>query len=70
MIKPCSFQVTLEMGLWSELIERDTGTTKEKSREGKKKENTEFMGELLNRKEGGVEGKQSIPIYKVGSLGN
>lgn len=34
----------------------------------KKEENTEFMGELLQRKEGGVEGKQSIPIYKVGSL--
>lgn len=57
------------MELWSELIERDKGTTK-KSWRGGEKENTEFMGELLNRKEGGVEGKQSIPIYKVGSLAN
>lgn len=70
MIKPCSFQVTLEMKLWSELIERDKGTTKKSHVKGGKKENTEFMGELLNRKEGGVEGKQSIPIYKVGSLAN
>lgn len=58
------------MELWSELIERDKGTTKKSCEGGGGKENTEFMGELLNRKEGGVEGKQSIPIYKVGSLAN
>lgn len=61
------------MGLWSELIERDTGTTtkkKKKLHEGEKIENTEFMGELLSRKEGGDERKQSIPIYKVGSPAN
>lgn len=69
VIKPRSFQVTLETGLWAELIEGDTGTLKKKSWK-KEEENTEFMGELLKGKEGGVEGKQSIPIYKVWSLAN
>lgn len=31
---------------------------------------TEFMGELLKKEEEGVKGKQSIPIYRVGSLAN
>jgi len=43
---------------------------KKKNHERKKEDNTEFMGELLKRKEEGFEGKQSIPIYKVRSLAN
>lgn len=69
VIKPCSFQVALEMGLWAELIEGDTGTQKKKIMKEEEKR-IEFIGKLLKRKEGGVEGKQSIPIYKVGSLAN
>lgn len=74
MIKPCSFQVTLEIGLWAELIEKDKGThtynkKKIKIKKGKIRE-YKVIGELLKMKEGRVEGKQSIPIYKVGSLAN
>lgn len=73
MIKLCSFQVTLEIGLWAELIEKDKGThihqKKIKIKKGKIRE-YRVIGELLKMKEGRVEGKQSIPIYKVGSLAN
>lgn len=57
------------MGLWAELIEGDTGTQKKKIMKEIRRENRVY-GRIVKKKEGGVEGKQSIPIYKARSLAN
>lgn len=45
MLKLCSFLVTLEMGLWAELIEGDTGTLKKKKNHERNKKREQSLWE-------------------------